>query len=181
MTIGRTATRLGFVVAAVVAVLVGTALLNGASVHAQNPPATYYGVASSGDQVGASIGGTVCTTVTADAAGEWVISLADGSCGGAATSGATVAFTLNGAAADQTEVWSSGGVPTDLVNGITLTVTAPAPAPAPAPEPVPAPPDTGNAGFAINQGSVSPWLALSLGLLVLAAVVGVRLAPGRVR
>ncbi len=172
MTIGRTATRLGFVAVALVAVLVGTALLNGASAHAQNPPATYYGVASSGDEIGAWIDGALCESTTADAAGEWVISLPDGSCGGAATSGATVAFTLNGDLADQTETWEPGGAPADLVNGITLTAT---------PGGGVTPPDTGNAGFALDEGGVSPWLALSLGLFALAAVAGVRLASGRVR
>ena len=58
----------------------------------------------------------------------------------------------------------------DLVNGITLSVMAPTPAPAPAP------PDTGNAGFAVDRGGASPWLALSLGLFALAGVAGLRLA-----
>ncbi len=171
MTIGRTATRLGFVAVAVIAVLVGTALLNGASAHAQNPPATYYGVASSGDEISASIGGALCDSTTADAAGEWVISVPDGACGGAATSGATVSFILNGDAADQTETWEAVGEHADLVIGITLTATGGGVTP----------PDTGNAGFALDEGGVSPWLALSLGLFALAAVAGVRLASGRVR
>ena len=170
MTIGRTATRLGFVVAAVVAVLVGTALLNGASAHAQNPPATYYGIATAGDEIGAWIDGALCESSTADADGGWVVTMNDGSCDGAAVSGATVAFTLNGDLTEQTETWSAGGAPADLVNGITLTVSD-----------APAPPDTGNAGFALDEGGVSPWLALSLGLFALAAVAGVRLAAGRVR
>ena len=171
MRIGTRQARLGFFVAAVAAVLVGTALLSGATAHAQNPPATYYGVAAAGDEVSASIDGVACETVTADANGEWVIVMQESSCGGAAVAGAGVSFTLNGATADQSETWEAGGAPADLVNGITLSVMAPAPAPAP--------PDTGNAGFASDRGSASPWLALSLGLFALAGVAGARLATRR--
>ena len=164
--------RLAFFVAAVAAVLVvGTALLSGATAHAQNPPATYYGVAAAGDEISASIDGAACETVTADANGEWVIVMQENSCGGAAVAGAGVSFTLNGATADQTETWEPGGAPADLVNGITLSAMAMAPAPAP--------PDTGNAGFAVDRGGASPWLALSLGLFALAGVAGLRLATRR--
>ncbi len=83
-----------------------------------------------------------------------------------------MAFTLDGDLADQSEVWEPGGAPADLVNGITLTAT---------PGGGVTPPDTGNAGFALDEGGVSPWLALSVGLFALAAVAGVRLASGRVR
>ncbi len=65
-----------------------------------------------------------------------------------------MSFTYNGEIADQTEVWEPGGAPADLVNGIELSVTGP---------PAPTAPDTGNAGFALDEGGVSPWLALSLG------------------
>ena len=171
MRIGTGQARLGFFVAAVAAVLVGTALLSGATAHAQNPPASYYGVAAAGDEISASIDGVACETVTADANGEWVIVMKQDSCGGAAVAGAGVSFTLNGATADQSETWEPGGAPADLVNGITLTAMAPAPAPAP--------PDTGNAGFAFDRGSASPWLALSLGLFALAGVAGARLATRR--
>ena len=170
MRIGTGQARLGFFVAAVVAVLVGTALLSGATAHAQTPPATYYGVAAAGDEISASIDGVACETVTADANGEWTIVMQENSCGGAAVAGATVNFSLNGEAADQSETWESGGTPADLVNGMTLTVMAPTP------DPAPAPPDTGNAGFASDRGSASPWLALSLGLFALAGVAGARLA-----
>ena len=164
--------RLAFFVAAVAAVLVvGTALLSGATAHAQNPPATYFGVAAAGDEISASIDGVACETVTADANGEWVIVMKEDSCGGAAVAGAGVSFALNGATADQTETWEPGGTPADRANGITLSVMAPAPAPAP--------PDTGNAGFAVDRGGASPWLALSLGLFALAGVAGLRLATRR--
>jgi uncharacterized membrane protein len=170
MTIARGPARIGFV-AAIVALLLGPALFSATSAHAQNPPATYYGVASSGDSISAVIGGTTCDTVTADANGEWVIVLPENGCDGNAVAGAAVSFTLNGATADQSETWEAGGAPADLVNGISLTATGGA---------TPTPPDTGNAGFAVD-GAAAPWFALSLGLFALAAVAGVRMATTRVR
>lgn len=180
--------RLGFFVAALAVMLAGTALLSSTTAHAQNPPATYYGKATAGDVITANIGDTVCGTATADAAGEWVISIADGGCGGAAVAGATVTMTLNGATADQTATWAAGGTPADLVNGIALTVTVvaepvveeAAEEPA-AEEAAPAAPDTGNAGFAFGESGTSSWLALSLGLFALAGVAGSRLATRRMR
>jgi uncharacterized membrane protein len=170
MTLSKGLARFG-VVTALVALLLGPALLNGASAHAQNPPATYYGVAAAGDVITATIGGTTCESVTADANGEWVIVVPENGCSGAAVAGATVGFTLNGATADQTETWEAGGAPADLVNGIALTATG-----------GPTPPDTGNAGFAVDgSGSAAPWLALSLGLFALAALAGTRMATGRAR
>jgi len=173
--------RLGFFVAALAVMLAGTALLSSTTAHAQNPPATYYGKATAGDVITANIGDTVCGTATADAAGEWVISITDGGCGGAAVAGATVTMTLNGATADQTQTWAAGGTPADLVNGIALTVTVVVVAePEPEPEPAaPAAPDTGNAGFAFGESGTSSWLALSLGLFALAGVAGSRLATRR--
>ena len=174
MRIGTGPARLAFFVAAVAAVLVGTALLSGATAHAQNPPATYFGVAAAGDEISASIDGAACETVTADANGEWLIVMQEKSCGGAAVAGAIVNFSLNGATADQSETWTAGGGPMDRVNGISLTVT-----PMDDETPAPAPPDTGNAGFALDRGGASPWLALSLGLFALAGVAGARLATRR--
>ena len=62
----------------------------------------------------------------------------------------------------------------DRVNGMSLTVT-----PMDDEMSAPAPPDTGNAGFAVDRGGASPWLALSLGLFALAGVAGARLATRR--
>ena len=174
MRIGTGPARLGFFVAAVAAVLVGTALLSGATAHAQNPPATYYGVATAGDEISASIGSTVCETVTADSNGEWVIVLQESGCDGNAVAGAAVSFTLNGATADQSETWEAGGAPAELVNGISLTAMGGGGGGSPEP------PDTGNAGFAFSEGGASPWLALSLGLFALAGVAGLRFATRRV-
>jgi len=174
MTIAKGPARLGFVVA-LVALILGPALFGATSAHAQNPPATYYGVASSGDSISAVIGGSACDTVTADANGEWVIVVPESGCDGNAVSGAAVSFTLNGDTAAQTETWEAGGAPADLVNGISLTAVAAA-----ADSGV-TPPDTGNAGFAVDGGSAAPWLALSLGLFALAGVAGVRMATTKVR
>ncbi|MDA1061788.1 MAG: hypothetical protein O2895_02605 [Chloroflexi bacterium] len=170
MTIAKASARLGFV-AAVVALLLGPALFSATSAHAQNPPATYYGVATSGDSISAVIGGTTCETVTADAAGGWVIVIAESSCDGNAVAGATVGFTINDTNAAETETWEAGGAPADLVNGISLTAGSG----------TVTPPDTGNAGFAVGGGAAAPWLALSLGLFALAAVAGVRMATTKVR
>ena len=170
MSIAKGPARLGFA-AALVALLLAPAVFSSATAHAQNPPATYYGVATSGDEIGAWIGGVQCDTTTADAAGEWVIVLPENGCDGAAVSGATVNFSINGEVAVETETWEPGGAPSDLVNGISLTpggggVT---------------PPDTGNAGFAAVDGNAAPWFALSLGLFALAAIAGVRVATSKVR
>jgi len=171
MTIAKGPARLGFVVV-LVALMMGPALFSATSAHAQNPPATYYGVASSGDSISAVIGGSTCDTVTADANGEWVLVVTESGCDGNAVSGAAVSFTLNGSTADQTETWEAGGAPADLVNGISLTAAAAS---------VVTPPDTGNAGFTVDGGSAAPWLALSLGLFALAGVAGVRMATTKVR
>ncbi len=170
MTIAKGPARLGFVLA-LVALMLGPALFSATSTHAQNPPATYYGVATAGDAISASAGGATCDSVTADANGEWVIVVAENDCGGGAVAGATVTFTLNGSSADQSETWEAGGTPADLVNGISLTTSGGGVAP----------PDTGNAGFAVDGGAAAPWLALSLGLFALAAVAGVRVATNKVR
>ena len=177
MRIGIGPARLGFFVAAVAAVLVGTALLSGATAHAQNPPATYYGVATAGDEISATIDGTVCEAVTADSNGEWVIVIQESGCDGNAVAGATVQLWLNGEGADQSETWEAGGAPADLVSGISLTVMGGGDMGGGG---TPAPPDTGNAGFAFSEGGASPWLALSLGLFALAGVAGLRFATRRV-
>ena len=171
MTIAKGPARLGFVVA-LVALMLGPALFSATSAHAQNPPATYYGVATSGDSISAVIGGTTCDTTTADANGEWLIVIPENGCDGNAVAGAAVSFTLNGDTADQSETWEAGGAPADVVNGISLTAT---------PGGGVIPPDTGNAGFAVDGSTAAPWLALSLGLFALAAVAGVRMATTKVR
>ena len=67
--------KLGLVVAAA-AIMFSAGLGLATSANAQTPPATFYGKGlKSGDKVGAWIGGKVCAEATANAAGEWSISV----------------------------------------------------------------------------------------------------------
>ena len=167
MSLSKGIARSGLFAAVAVAVL-GASLVLAATASAQNPPATYYGKATAGDAITAVIDGTTCGSATADANGEWVITVEDGGCDGKAADGATVSFTLNGTPANETETFAPGGAPTDLVNGISLT-----------PGSGVTPPDTGNAGIGLPGGSTSPWLVGGLALFALAAVAGLRTATRR--
>ena len=109
-------------------------VINAPTVHAQvSPPATYFGTGMTpGEEVEALIGGESCGTATVTAAGEWVIVVQPGApC--QPSQGADVTFTVNGAPAAESETWRPGGVPADLVAGMTLTVGEPAPKPLPVP------------------------------------------------
>ncbi|MEZ4501797.1 MAG: hypothetical protein R3C39_04160 [Dehalococcoidia bacterium] len=150
----------------VVAVALGVSALFAAPTHAQNPPATFYGTAAAGDTIEATIDGTVCATATADATGFWMLTVDEGgAC--AASDGDTVGFTLNGAAAAETETWKAGGAPADVANGVTLTASGVTP------------PSTGNAGLLPQGTSTSPWIALMLGAFALAGLAGARAMTGR--
>ena len=123
--------RLGFF-AALLALLIAPMAIGFQTTHAQGPTvATYYGITDAGATVGASIDGASCGETPANDAGQWLLSIDENGCDGAATDGATVSFSLNGAEAEQTETWSKGGGPADTVNGVTLTVAA---MPEPTPE-----------------------------------------------
>ena len=99
------------------------------SASAQNPlPASYYGGGlEAGAVVTASIGGAECGSATADADGGWSITVNAGDCGGGAAGGATVAFAINGAPAEQTAPWEAGWRPDDPGLGIALTLAPPRP------------------------------------------------------
>ena len=147
------------------AMLLGLSAAFATSTNAQNPPATFYGTAESGDVITATIDGTECASATAGADGFWQMQVLEGGdCG--ASDGDTVGFTLNGTAANETETWQAGGAPSDVANGVSLT---------PGEEEV-VPPDTGNAGFLVNDATSSPVLALALGLAALATLAGARMA-----
>lgn len=181
MILTKGLTRIGFAVAAAAMMLGTLGLISGTSAHAQNPPATYYGGGlASGDSVAALVGGVECGTATADANGEWVISVGDdAAC--SPSDGDTVTFTLNGDAANESETWAVGGLPTDVASGVSLTAAAGTTPPVVTP-PVVTPPDTGNAGLsAVAGGSSSPLLALGLGVVALAMLAGARTATGRSR
>ncbi len=165
--------RLGFA-AALLALLLGPLALGFHTAHAQGPDtAQYYGTGlSEGDTVAASIDGTECGSTTANAAGEWVVQVGQGDC--SPENGATVSFSLNGDAAEQTATWSAG----DL-SEVTLTVSA-MPDDGAMPD-LPAEPDTGNAGLVGSAGSAgTSLLALALGSLALAGLAAARLATRRV-
>jgi len=93
-------------------------------------PFTAYGTGSnSGDVIiilsNSTSPASVCETVTADSEGNWgPVSLAvtDGDCSFPA--GTTISFCLNGTVADQTEIWSAGGAPSNVATGTVLTVAA---------------------------------------------------------
>ena len=171
-------------VAALMALLIGPMLFGASSALAQGAPANYYGGGlAEGDAVTASVDGAECGSATADASGGWLISIADDNdCG--AVDGSTVNFAVNGEAAEQSVVYSAGGTPDDIANGITLTVAEAMPDPEPTPAPVvvpptPDPPVVGNAGL-VTQSGTSALAVLALGALALAGVAGARTVTGRI-
>jgi hypothetical protein len=104
------------------------------SADAQTPPATFYGVAGSGDAVAAVIDGAVCASVTAGPDGFWLLTVPQGGACGAADQ-KDIHFTLNGASTSAVEQWRSGGAPQDAAAGVALVAADPKPAPAPQPPP----------------------------------------------
>jgi len=169
--------KLGLVVAAA-AIMFSAGLGLATSANAQTPPATFYGKGlKSGDKVEAFIAGKSCGTSTANAAGEWSISVAStAAC--APTAGAAVSFTLNGAAATATPAatWQGGGLPADVANGYVLAAGAATPAGT-----VTAP-KTGNAGLLGGANdAASTALVMGVAIVALGAVVGTRVYAGRTR
>ena len=172
------------VAAALFALLLAPVLTGAGVAHAQTPPATFYGAGlEAGDTVAAMIGDATCGTTDADASGGWAIVVPEGgTCGAAA--GETVTFTVNGATANETVTWAAAWVPDDVALGIALTVSDDDGDDAmDGGSMTPATPsvrgDTGNAGLASAPGGASPWLALGLGLMALAATAGARAATAR--
>ncbi len=99
--------RLGFVVA-LLALLIAPLAFGGHSAQAQGPTQnTYYGSGlDDGVMVGASIDDVLCGETENSASGGWVIRIDEGDCDGGAVGGATITFSLDGAAAEQTATWS---------------------------------------------------------------------------
>jgi hypothetical protein len=153
---------------AVAAVLFGAFA---ASANAQTPPFTAYGTGlTAGAVVGAWIGDTACGEATVDADGNWLIYVeAGGDC--APVDGDEIAFTIDAAATNETAVYSAGGAPADVANGISLTL-------AEAEEPAPEPAETGSAGLLGSTGT-SMALVLALGVFAAAMVAGGRTATRR--
>jgi hypothetical protein len=173
MMLSKGLTRFGLV-AAVAALMLTVSMSLAETATAQTPPAVFYGKGlKSGDKVEATIGGKSCGTATANAAGEWSISVqSTATC--APTANAAVAFTLNGGAATSTPAatWQGGGLPPDVANGYVLAAGAAAVTP----------PKTGNAGL-LGTGSdaTSSMLVLALAVLALGTVAGARVYAGRGR
>jgi hypothetical protein len=165
MTTFKGLVRLGSV-AGLLAVALFSASVFASTAHAQNPPATMYGTAKAGDRVEALIGGRVCQSATAGADGFWMMQIAEGgACG--AKDGDTISFTLNGAAASQTETWKAGGAPRTVATGVTLTASGVTP------------PKTGSAGLLPTGSATSPYFALMLAAFALAGLAGARAMTGR--
>lgn len=172
--------KLGLVVAAA-AIMFSASLAVAGTANAQTPPATFYGKGlKSGDKVEAFIAGKSCGSATANAAGEWSISVpTTAACG--PTAGAAVSFTLNGAAATATPAatWQGGGLPADVANGYVLAAGAAATA---TPAGTVTAPKTGNAGLLGGANdAASRWLVLGVAIVALGAVAGTRVYAGRTR
>jgi len=94
--------------------------------NASGVPFTAYGTgATAGDEIGIKSGSTLCESVTADASGQWgpvSVGASLGDCSFA--DGDTISFCLNGSDANESETWSVGGAPSDVVNGTVLTAAA---------------------------------------------------------
>ena len=115
---------LGFV-AALFALILTPMLFDAGSVRAQGaiPADLYGGGLAEGDVVVASIGDSECGSSTAERCnGGWFVRVYPGDCGGAAESGATITFTINGDPAAESITFEPGYAPDDAVNGDTLTV-----------------------------------------------------------
>jgi len=172
MMLSKGLTRFGLV-AAVAALMLTVSMSLAETATAQTPPAVFYGKGlKSGDKVEALVAGKSCVTATANAAGEWSISVqSTAACG--PTEGAAVAFTLNAGAATATPAatWKGGGLPPDVANGYVLAAGAAV-----------TPPKTGNAGL-LGTGSdaTSSMLVLALAVLALGTVAGARVYAGRGR
>lgn len=190
MTLSRAMTRFGLVAAAA-ALMLTLGLASANSVSAQVLPAVLYGQGlEEGQVVTAYIGGEECGSATVDDAGEWTMQIApDADC--EPTANAAISFTVDGdpATSSPAAVWNSGGTPSDVANGYTLTVqeatptatatatatsTATATATATATSTsTPSAPKTGNAGLlGEDGGNGGMWLLLGFAAVAGAAVAG---------
>lgn len=85
---------------------------------------------SVGDVVGVYIAGKYCGDIVASEDGSWVGQVGpDGADASAcdAADGDELAFTLNGKPTNETETYSTGGLPADVANGISLSLAKRAP------------------------------------------------------
>ena len=172
---------------AALAVALGLLVASAASVHAQGPY-TAYGVGlAAGDTVVASVGGAECASTTANADGQWKLEI-ESSAMCSPSDGATINFSLNGEAAEETATWTAGGTPAtagyEAETGITLTVMAMDPGTGDGDGAdtgmgdgaAPAPSDTGQAGLVTSGTGTSLALLLLLGVLTASLAAGARVA-----
>jgi hypothetical protein len=199
--LSRVTTRFGLVAAAA-ALMLTLGLATAGTAQAQVLPAVLYGQGlDEGDEVSAYIGGELCETATVNADGEWTMQIPpDADCDPSA--GDSVTFTLNGdpATSSPPATWASGGTPSDVANGYTLTVsqatatptatatatatrTATATTTATATATTtstPVAPKTGNAGLlGEDGGNGGLWLLLGFAAVAGAAVAGRQLYSRR--
>ena len=176
MTMTKGLVRLG-TAAGLFALVLSLSAAFASTALAQGPPATMYGTASAGDEIGVWVGSASCGSVTAGSDGFWMMQIGEGApC--SPSDGDTLSFTMNGAATNETETWASGGSPADVANGVSLTA-AMMETDGMAPEAGVMAPDTGNAGLLTQSSGTSPWLALALGALALGALAGTRAVARR--
>jgi hypothetical protein len=115
-----------------------TALGSGVASAQPTPPARFFGTATvngqpaaSGTAVQATIGGKVCGSGSVSSGGSYVVDVASGTTEpGCGTNGATVSFTVGGAAASETGTWQQGAF-------IQLNLTAAAATATPSPTAAP--------------------------------------------
>jgi hypothetical protein len=132
---------------------------------AQQPPYTAFGIGlAAGDTVEVFVAGELAGTATADADGQWVVTV-DGN------EGDQITFAKNGVAQAETATWTAGGA-SPVPNGQTLTDAAVAP-------PAPDPSDTGNAGLLGGSAGASMALVMLLGIAAATLVAGARTATRR--
>ncbi len=177
MIFSKGLTKLGLVVAAAAIMFTASMSFAGTTASAQTPPATFYGkTLKSGDKIELFIAGKSCGTATANAAGEWSVSVpTTAAC--APTAGAAVTATVNGAAVSLSPAatWQGGGLPADVANGYTIGAAAAA-----TPAGTVTAPKTGNAGLlGAGNDAASRWLVLGVAIVALGAVAGTRAYAGR--
>lgn len=200
MTLSRVTTRFGLVAAAA-ALMLSLGLATAGTAQAQVLPAVLYGQGlEAGSEVAASIGGDVCATATVNADGEWTMQIPPDSEDCSPTAGAAISFTVDGepATSSPAATWASGGTPSDVANGYTLTVqdATPTATAEPTEEPTetatatatatatststPTAPKTGNAGLlGQDGGNGAMWLLLGFAAVAGAAVAGRQLYSRR--
>lgn len=204
MNLSRVTTRFGLVAAAA-ALMLTLGLATAGTAQAQVLPAVLYGQGlEAGSVVAASIGGDVCGTATVTADGEWTMQISpdDEDCD--PTAGAAISFTVDGdpATSSPAATWASGGTPSDVANGYSLTVTqatatatatatqtatatatttaTSTPTAAATPTSTPQAPRTGNAGLlGEDGGNGGLWLLLGFAAVAGAAVAGRQLYSRR--